>query len=145
MKINHFLKRKRILISDGHQARYVTAHQLSELACISLKHAYRIMKDPDSMSPTIRRLVTIQLLGTIPNWPCGWRFVDGKLYSPKGAGIVASDLENLQIKHMVLELLESDFERLKNENARLRKQLSQPRLVVNNPPEKQRRVLKVVK
>lgn len=144
MNKKHFINRKKILISDDHTARYVDAALLADLCEVSEKHAYRIMSNPDGMTPTIERLLKMQLLGTVHGWPAGWRFQDGKLWSPSGRGCEPHDIEQTLLIRDIQRDYENKVKALENELDELREQFKKPRLAVDNPPP-QRRVLRVVK
>jgi len=141
MNKKHELDRKKILFTDGHQGRYLDAEDLAQLACISIKHAYRLIADPSKITPTIHRLVTMQLLGSVPGWPPGWRIVDGVLYGPNGRGVSLADVDNLQLQRQLLNHAQRDAERLSNEVYKLRKRAAVPRelrVYINDDPEPRR-------
>lgn len=135
---------KKLLISDGHQSRYIDAHTLSEIAAISIKHAYRLIAHPEKITPTIQKLVQMQLLGTVPNWPSGWRFQDGKLYGPRGYAIEPHIAEEVALFRCVERDYIREIKALKAQIAALQDELKKPRLVIDNP-KPARRVLRVVK
>lgn len=137
--------RKTLRISDGHDFCRVDAYLLADLACISLKHAYRIINGESKLTPTIQRLVCIQMLGTVPSWPPGWRFRDGRLWSPNGVGYWPQCVENTGLERQLQQHTQKDNERLQAEVNRARKQLATPRelRIYHNDEKKPRRVLTV--
>lgn len=123
---------KKMLVSDGHQARFVDAHELSSLARISLKHAYRIMSEPERMTPGIRALVEVQLFGKVPGWPSGWSFKDGKVCTPSGNRVLPEVIENISLFVQLEKEYINRINELEEENRSLKVDLKKPRLVVNN-------------
>lgn len=144
MKKSHFINRKKLLISDGHHARYVDAHMLADLCSISEKHAYRLITNPRSITPTLDKLIKMQLLGTVTGWPAGWRWQDGQLWSPDGRGFFPVDIEQTGLIRDIQRDYEKKIKQLENELIETREQLKRPRLAVDNP-KPERRVLRIVK
>lgn len=144
MKKSHLINRKKLLISDGHQSRYVDAPMLADLCSISEKHAYRLITNPRSITPTLEKLIKMQLLGTVTGWPSGWRWQDGQLFSPLGRGCWPDDIENTLLIRDIERDYKTVIDTLKSEIAELKDQLKRPRLAVDNP-KPERRVLRAVK
>lgn len=129
---------KQLLITNGRAGKYIDADTFAELACISKKHAYRLMQDPDKISKGIYRLVSMQLLGTIPNWPEGWRIEGDKIYPGGGRPVNYRQVEGAALYMQLEETLLAKINRLQNRVDELEDELRKPRLINSNPRPKRR-------
>ena len=110
---------KKLTISDGCRVRNYTAHELSDLLHISRQHAYRIISNPDSLTPLMRDLLIYKDLRALPGWSPGWYVDMSGLLNPMGKVLTENELNHVGQMRQYISSLERQIKDLKSENSLL--------------------------
>jgi len=110
---------KKLHLSDGWRQKTYTSDELVELLHISRAHAYRIIKDPEQLTPTLKELLIYKTMGAIPSFGAGWYLVEDGLSAPNGYVFSPVDLENWTMVQQLLALAHADNRKLQEQVAEL--------------------------
>lgn len=122
-------KNLKLHVTDGHRIEFLTAQQIHDLLGVTKSHAYRWIKDPDSIPERQMELLRIKALGSLPGFDPGWYATPDGINSPSGRTICQNQLE--QIEHILqfmfsTETREQEVADLKAQIEWLRKRLATP-------------------